>query len=584
MRDSLVGAASLLLLALSGASAQQIRGIVTDSAAGTPVAGAVVMLLNASGETLARTVSNLTGEYVVFTPRPAALLRMRRLGFRPRDIALPTPLPERFDVRLTRVPTLMQPVRVAAASQCPRRPDREIALGLLEQARAGLLTSVVARSVWPAVSMTRLDFRRWMDGNSSDRADSMTVTFDSVGRTSGSYQAIKSARQFLRDGFLFADGDSVHYLAPDADVLLDETFMQGYCFHLRREASRKDQLGLAFLPARRMRGRVDVDGTLWIDTLARELRDIEFKYLGLPGRSEDANPGGRIGFWTMNNGLVFIDRWHLRWPRWFADTTHPVGAGGPKIRDWIEAVEGGGEVARAMWADSTMFAGSLGYAQGRALNTEGRGVSNVVIRLRGTDYVTSPGVGGYFEFKDLVPGPYIADVVDPAIAHLGIVFPTALRFTASRDSVSTVQMLVPVTEELILANCNGMSWPGPHRTPGMLRIKVLDADKKPMAGVPWEIRRRIAADWQYVVERRRTGADGVVYTCLQYEADDEVEFRAYRPDGKFVSAKLTIGPRGTTLDAKMPPMPPPKPPYRPSAERLRTCPRDTISGACISSH
>ena len=583
MRDWPRFAASLLLLALPlrGSAAQQIRGVVSDSAAGTPVSGAVVMLLDASGAALARTISNQSGDYALSAAGTPVTLRIRRLGFRPRDIALTTPLPSRLDLRISRVPTLLQPVRVAVAPNCPKRADREAAYALLEQARAGLLTTVVARSMAPAASMTRLAFRRWMDGT-SDRADSMTVSFDSVGRTPGSYGAVRSAREFLRDGFMFEFGDTVHYLAPDADVLLDERFGQGYCFHLRRDASRTNQLGLAFVPARRVRDRVDVDGTLWLDTLARELRDIEFKYLGLAPGTGAANPGGRIGFWAMPNGLVFIDSWHLRLPRLGAETTYTANSGGrPLVREWIEATEGGGEVARAMWADSTTFAGSLGTVHGRAVDLEGKGVSNVVIRLRGTDYVTSPGVAGFFEINQLVPGPYIADIVDPSIAHLGITLPTALRFEARRDSVSEVRMLVPNTAEQVVMNCDGRSWPPPYAKPSLLQIKVTTGGK-PASNVAWEIRKQVGADWQYVAERRRTGEDGIVYTCLRYAEDDVVEVRIFPPDGKTQYIKLTIDRYGNRIEAKVPPAAP-KPPFRPSAERLRSCARDTVGEPCASS-
>jgi hypothetical protein len=66
MRNLPIRVASLLLLLgipASGTGAQQLRGVVTDGAAGTPVAGAVVMPLDASGGSLARTISNPNGEY-----------------------------------------------------------------------------------------------------------------------------------------------------------------------------------------------------------------------------------------------------------------------------------------------------------------------------------------------------------------------------------------------------------------------------------------------------------------------------------------------------------------------------------------
>jgi hypothetical protein len=70
------------------------------------------------------------------------------------------------------------------------------------------------------------------------------------------------------------------YHAPDADVLLDENFPRGYCFALApRERDRATQVGLAFAPMQRNRRITSVDGTLWIDTAARRLVDLEYRYL-----------------------------------------------------------------------------------------------------------------------------------------------------------------------------------------------------------------------------------------------------------------------------------------------------------------
>jgi hypothetical protein len=62
---------------------------------------------------------------------------------------------------------MLDPVSVKA-NACPSRADAGPALGLLEQARAGLLNSVVARKTNPA-SVVLIRYQRMMDGV-SDRA------------------------------------------------------------------------------------------------------------------------------------------------------------------------------------------------------------------------------------------------------------------------------------------------------------------------------------------------------------------------------------------------------------------------------
>ena len=69
-------------------------------------------------------------------------LRVVRIGFRPRDVALPLTRPFAvgpLDLTMVELPTLLEPVAVQANRRCPRRDDRAAAFALLEQARAGVL-------------------------------------------------------------------------------------------------------------------------------------------------------------------------------------------------------------------------------------------------------------------------------------------------------------------------------------------------------------------------------------------------------------------------------------------------------------
>src|SRR5439155_11300773 len=195
---------------------------------------------------------------------------------------------------------------------CPSGPDRGAALALLHQARAGLLATVVARETNPA-TVTLLRFERVMDAN-SDRIARQKVRIESVTSAVGSFSATHTAMDFVRRGFM-RDSAGLHtFLGPDADVLLEDGFATGYCFHLAKaDAAHRDQVGLAFAPANPHRGRVDIVGSLWIDTVARALRTIEFRYVGFDNDVvEGFSPGGRVSFKEIPNGVVLIDRWWLR--------------------------------------------------------------------------------------------------------------------------------------------------------------------------------------------------------------------------------------------------------------------------------
>jgi hypothetical protein len=367
----------------------------------------------------------------------------------------------------------------------------------------------------------------------------------------GSFGALKSAREFIRDGFVEQIGPDLRFLGPDADVLLDDAFGEGYCFHLRRgEASRPNQAGLAFVAANRRRERVDVDGTLWVDTLAREIREIEFRYVGLPPDADKAKPGGRVTFWTMKNGVVFVERWNIRVPGVGADTTYPsTGNMLPQIRTWIEAEERGGEVASARWEDGLAFQGSLGTFFGRVVDKKGNPEPNVIVRLRDSDYIASSADDGRFGINLLLPGPYYLDVIDPRWVKLGISFPSKLRFTAQRDSVTEGELRDPHMLAYVIQGCTGEKWS--NAAPLDLTMLVTDAIGRPMRHTEWEISRSTGSDWQRIRERRVTDAEGKIYSCLRMDEGTVVDLKLFEGDRQIGSARPRVPKNGSLVTVKV---------------------------------
>ncbi len=62
--------------------------MVRASLTRTPIAGAVVELLDGNGGSVRRTISNERGLYRVVGPSTGQRLRMLRMGFRPRVIVI----------------------------------------------------------------------------------------------------------------------------------------------------------------------------------------------------------------------------------------------------------------------------------------------------------------------------------------------------------------------------------------------------------------------------------------------------------------------------------------------------------------
>ena len=146
------------------ARAQRLAGTVRDSVSRRPIPGVVVILLDSTGATVARHLTNERGEYLVVLRDAMRSARFVRIGFRPGEVPIPprAESPTRLDVTMFALPSMMQLVRVVANSRCSVRKDRAGAMGLWEQARAGERSSVPTRTYSSIVSSSRTP---WSSGS-----------------------------------------------------------------------------------------------------------------------------------------------------------------------------------------------------------------------------------------------------------------------------------------------------------------------------------------------------------------------------------------------------------------------------------
>ncbi|HSQ28469.1 MAG TPA: carboxypeptidase-like regulatory domain-containing protein, partial [Gemmatimonadaceae bacterium] len=153
-------AVALMSCGSISARAQTIQGYVRDGDSRQPIAGAVVTVFSPSDTVVGRAVSGQNGQYKV-SARNASNLRVVRIGYRPRELALDRHVADsiEIDVTMNRLPTMLEPVRVTRSAQCAKDASDERAYGLLQQARAGLLATIAARELLPA-KMVRLNFDR----------------------------------------------------------------------------------------------------------------------------------------------------------------------------------------------------------------------------------------------------------------------------------------------------------------------------------------------------------------------------------------------------------------------------------------
>jgi Carboxypeptidase regulatory-like domain len=529
------------------ARAQVLTGTVVDSIARFPVPGVVVILLDSAGGTVARNLTNERGEYRVTLRDAARMVRFVRIGFAPGEFPLPARgAVTRLDIAMVPLPNLIQAVHVIANSRCRVRKDRAQALGLWEQARAGLLATIVAREENPG-KVVRLGFYRVMDGN-SEHVERMRVESDSADGTGKTYTAAAEAADFVRFGFSTDSLASATYYGPDADVLLSDAFGRAYCFEIAdRDRSRPHQIGLRFTPADPKKGRVDIDGTLWIDSVAKELRDVQYKYLNVEAGARRFNPGGYVSFHAMKNGVVLIDRWWIRLVNATPDTTIDIKYGGLRFDDWVYAEEDGGELARAAWPDGLEWRASLGALRLRVLGTDKKPAPGTVISLVATHYFGTSDANGIVEIKELLPGPYSVRIIDPRIAELGIGWPTSVKFVATRDTTSVATLIAPTTESRIADRCVANH----HWTVGdsLFTIgRVLTPDGKPVGDARIDFfTKSSAGQWMPGDAYYTTGTDGMFEFCHRFAPQTEVKYRVTRQDqyplevvGTFTSSLLVV--------------------------------------------
>jgi hypothetical protein len=500
----------------TSANAQQMRGIVSDSASRRPIPGAVLILLDSTGATLGRNITNERGEFVLAGAAQARRVRLQRIGFRLREVTIPPAVNgvAEINVAMIAIPTFLEPVRVTA-SQCARRSDHGSAITLLEQARAGLLTTVVAREAKPA-SMVLFRFQRLLEGM-TDKIDSQAVRVDSGYRSAVSFSAAHDAAEFVRRGFMQTAADGVTFFGPDADVLLDDRFSNGYCFRVMEpNRARPNQVGLGFVAADKQRDRVDIDGALWIDTVARALRDIEFRYVGLDPGIERFDPGGRIAFREMSNGTVLVDRWSLRIIGAKNDTINDTRSRTQvaNVQTSFYASETGGELGHAVWRDGTAWHAPLGVVDIRAVRRDRSPARGVELGAPGSPYRATADSTGRVVLRDLVPGPYSIVAFDPMLAALDLTIPAGRRFTSNRDS-SAVMTSVPTLGEFIFDRCQAERTSRSSSLGSTLVIgRMMNGDDKPVAGVVWRATLFLTPSDPVVLrEGGRTSGDGVIAIC-----------------------------------------------------------------------
>jgi hypothetical protein len=409
-------------------------------------------------------------------------------------------------VTMERVPPILDRVQVTDTELCPGSPDRGAAFQLWDQARTGLLATVVAREAKPATAVT-LVYERSM--SVPDEIVRKQTTKDSHGRTTRPFIASAQPGFFARFGYMIENAGSRVFSAPDADVLLHESFALAHCFRLRAaDDAHRGQVGVAFAPAPGP-GRdtlVDVSGVIWMDVGRPQLRTLDFTYTSLEPAAMAARAGGRLEFRTMENGVSFIERWALRLPivqvapavpdisvpGSMAITRPTQDAPRTARRDarLRQVDETGGLVVSASWEDGTRWNSTpsivAGVVKGRRTGTP---VPDAVVTLEGTDESTQTDVNGEFAIAT-IPGRYELRIVDTAFKDFSKERSTSQLVTIALGATQMLRLEMPPVGDVLSDACRGRRVPAGSQFVGGY---LATTNASSVAGT------RIQASWNEVV-------------------------------------------------------------------------------------
>jgi hypothetical protein len=327
MIKPLYAAAMALVLGASSLAAQQLHGRAVRDADGTPLAEALIILLDDRGQERARTITTPTGGFELRAPGAGRYrLRILRIGQRgwetpPFDLAL-----EPISRPTVRVPD--RPFELQELTTWARRPNCGVTLGdasvgaaLLEAAQTalGLAEAEVATGRRSYATET---YRRTLPVVGPPE-DSVAIQ----GKLAGWPIQSADPDSLRRTGFVQGDwpppgamtGPQVGpiYFGPDARVLFTDWFLGTHCISVDTGIGRPGEPSRVlarFKPAKGTRNAAALNGWLEFDRASLALRSLNFEFAARPRWAPKGSGGGEIRFARLPGGVWLPVQWSMRAP------------------------------------------------------------------------------------------------------------------------------------------------------------------------------------------------------------------------------------------------------------------------------
>lgn len=336
-------AATLGLLALfpSTAQGQTVQGRVLQLPQGTPIPGALVVLVDSASHDVSRAASSASGGFTLAAPSAGRYtVTVRQIGWKTWqspafELASAQSYP--LVLRVEAEPYTLPTITVEA-----RRPRCGIQVGSDEVVSRLLEVAQTALALAQATADARtLGFSsEWYYAHYNAKLEMADSSGMGAGRLTAWPIQTAAPDSIRRWGFVRTDGPGQAwtdvgadrgpvYYGLDARVLFSDWFLAGHCFRL--EAERAGKLQVAFEPQHRGQA-VDVRGSLELDGESLELQRISFAYVNLPRWVPRERAGGDVRLRRLHTGAWVPYAWRMRAP-----VPKLMGGGSqPKVDSWVE--------------------------------------------------------------------------------------------------------------------------------------------------------------------------------------------------------------------------------------------------------
>jgi hypothetical protein len=495
-RSIVAASFALVIVGLRQLPAQTLAGRV--SRGNNPVTGALVLLLDTNGRTISQTASREGGMYSVAAPTPGSYrVQVLQIGWRPTaagPFALRAGVTTTANIDVTGQRIPLDAIVITDRSDCRVHPDSAaVAFILWDEARKALLSATMTRMepLTMSVSRTEQNFDR----------DETHLLWDSTkvqtGQSLNPFRSL-SPEALARQGYATADADSNKtYWAPDAAVLLSESFLSSHCIRPELPATPTADsaklIGVAFTPVAKRRGVVDVDGVVWLDRSTAELRGIDYHYVNTTSVIERARPGGHVELLRIPGGRWIVDRWWIRVPSTITTVRRgdaPVVPGTVRVDTPVEALSSirktSGQVSEIRQGDAILWERGRVTLVVRVVDSAtAQPVRGVLVRAAESPSAVASDSAGSVRLERVTPGALTVRLESADLDLVGR-SPILESVDVSASNDATVSIAVPSARTIIAARCGARSleW-GEGLLRGTIAPSVGSATDKSPVIVSW---------------------------------------------------------------------------------------------------